>query len=239
MQTRGLLKGISRLASASLGLLYPPKCVGCDREGQFLCPSCFDDLPRLMPPFCMRCSQPVARGDACRRCISAPLDIDGIVAPFRMEGAAREAVHRLKYGNLRAIAPLLGSLLADFLTERGLYGDILVPVPLHRRRERQRGYNQAALLARRVGERLELPVGADALSRRRDTPSQTARSQVEERRANVQDSFHCPRHEMVRGLDVLLVDDVCTTGATLEACAVALKNAGASSVMGVTFAREA
>ena len=156
-----------------------------------------------------------------------------------MEGAAREAVHRLKYGNLRAIAPLLGGLLADFLTERGISGDILVPVPLHHRRERQRGYNQATLLARHAGERLGLPVEADALSRRRDTPSQTRRSQAEDRRANVQGSFHCPRPEMVKGLDVLLVDDVCTTGATLEACAVALKDAGAASVTGVTLAREA
>lgn len=239
MQTKGLLKGISRLASVSLDLLYPPKCVACDREGEFLCPTCFATLPHLLPPFCKRCSQPVARGDACRRCETAPLDIDGIVAPFRMEGVAREAVHRLKYSNLRAIAPLLGDLLADFLTERGVLGDILVPVPLHSRRERQRGYNQAALLARHAGERLRLPVGADALSRRRDTPSQTARSQAEERRTNVQGSFHCPRPEMVDGLNVLLVDDVCTTGATLEACAVALKDAGAASVTGVTFAREA
>ena len=156
-----------------------------------------------------------------------------------MEGAAREAVHRLKYGNLRAIAPQMGSLLADFLDRRGVDGDILVPVALHRRRERQRGYNQASLLAQQVGEGLGLPVVAEALSRRRDTPSQTGRSQAEERRANVQGSFTCQRQEIVSGLNVLLVDDVCTTGATLDACAAALKDAGAESVTGVTFAREA
>ena len=239
MQTGSLLKDVARLASASLDLLYPPRCVGCEREGQFLCLSCSGDLPHLLPPFCIRCSQPIARGDICRRCETAPLDIDRIVAPFRMDGAAREAVHRLKYGNLRAIAPLLGALLADFLIEQRIRGDILVPVPLHRRRERQRGYNQAALLARQVGERLGLPVEADALARQRDTPSQTRRSQAEERRANVHGSFHCPRPEMVKGLNVLLLDDVCTTGATLEACAVALKDAGAVSITGVTFAREA
>ena len=239
MQTRLLLKGIRRLTSASLDLLYPPRCVGCEREGQFLCTSCAETLPHLLPPFCIRCSQPVSRGDFCRRCLERPLAIDGIVAPFRMEGAAREAVHRLKYGNLRVIAPELGGLLADFLTERQIQGDVLIPVPLHRRRERKRGYNQAGLLAHEVGPRLGLPIAAEALSRRRDTPSQTGRSQADERRANVQGSFYSPRPEMVTGLDVLLVDDVCTTGATLEACSVALKDAGAESVTGVTFAREA
>ena len=239
MQAGGLFKGLSRLASASLDLLYPPKCVGCEREGRFLCAVCLDTLPHLVPPFCLRCSQPLARGDACRRCLASPLAIDRIVAPFLMEGAAREAVHRLKYNNLRAIAPTLGALLADFLAARQVRGDILVPVPLHPRRERRRGYNQAALLARDVGERLGIPVVSEALVRSKDTPSQTGRSQAEDRRANVQGSFRCPSPEAVNGLDVLLLDDVCTTGSTLEACSVALREAGAASVTGVALAREA
>ncbi len=234
-----LLHRAARLASASLDLLYPPKCVGCEKEGQFLCPGCLDALPHLLPPFCLRCSQPIAHGDICRRCIASPPAIDRIVAPFRMEGAAREAVHRLKYGNLRAIAPVLGELLADFLVERQVSGAVLVPVPLHPRRERRRGYNQAALLAREAGERLGIPLVLGALSRSKDTPSQTRRSQAEERRANVQDSFYCPDPSPVKGLNVLLVDDVCTTGATLEACSATLKEAEAASVTGVAFAREA
>ena len=90
-----MLRRAERLVSASLDLLYPPKCVGCDREGHFLCAACLDSFPHLLSPFCHQCSQPIARGDACRRCLASPLAIDGIVAPFRMEGAAREAVHRL------------------------------------------------------------------------------------------------------------------------------------------------
>ena len=234
-----LLHRAARLASASLDLLYPPKCVGCEKEGQFFCASCLDSLPYLLPPFCLRCSQPLERGDVCRRCLNSPLAIDGIVAPFRMEGAAREAVHRLKYNNLRAIAPVLGELLANFLSERRTSGDVLVPIPLHPRRERRRGYNQAALLAREVGERLGIPVASEILSRSKDTPSQTGRSQAEERRANVQGAFHCPKPSLVKDLNVLLVDDVCTTAATLESCSVALKEAEAASVTGVAFAREA
>ena len=239
MQAKVIRDVVAGLTAASLDLLYPPKCVGCDREGRLLCAPCLEGLPHLVPPFCLRCSQPIAHGDVCRRCVDSPLAIDGIAAPFRMEGAAREAVHRLKYNNLRAAAPVMGELLADFLTVRQIHGDVLIPVPLHRRRERQRGYNQAALLAREAGERLEVPVTSEALSRSKNTPSQTGRSQADERRANVQDAFFCPDPSLVKGLRVLLVDDVCTTGATLEACSVALKEAETASVTGVAFAREA
>ena len=166
MQAKGLLKGISRLASASLDLLYPPKCVGCEREGRFLCASCLDTLPHLLPPFCLRCSQPIARGDACRRCLSSPLDIDGIVAPFRMEGAAREAVHRLKYRNLRAIAPLMGELLADFLVARAdTRGYNLSPSHYILAARGSAATTRQRCLAREMGERLGLPVLPDALAR--------------------------------------------------------------------------
>ena len=121
-----LLKGIARLASGSLDLLYPPRCVGCNKEGQFLCSTCLHALPRLVAPYCRICAEPVVRGDLCRGCRESPLAIDGIRSPFLMEGAIREAVHRLKYNNLRAIAPVLGGLLADFLSckagTRGLPG---------------------------------------------------------------------------------------------------------------------
>jgi ComF family protein len=156
-----------------------------------------------------------------------------------MEGTIREAVHRLKYNNLRAIAPILGELLADFLDSQQVPGQVLVPVPLHRRRERQRGYNQAHLLAKEAGDRLGIPIVPQILSRLSNTPPQAKSPGAQERRANVQGSFRCLHPSLVKGLEVVLVDDVCTTGATLEACAVALKEAGAASVWGVALAREA
>lgn len=234
-----LLDGITKLASASLDLLYPPRCVGCDKEGRFVCSTCLESLPRLVAPYCLRCAQPIAHGDTCPRCLESPLDIDGIRAPFLMEGTIREGVHRLKYNNLRAIAPILGGLLADYLNAQQLLVQALVPVPLHHERERRRGYNQAYLLAKEAGKRLGVPVIPQVLSRLSNTPPQAKSLSAQERKANVQGSFRCPHPFLVNGLEVVLVDDVCTTGATLEACARALKEAGAASVWGLALAREA
>ena len=86
------------MASASLDLLFPPRCVSCNREGHFLCDSCLDSLPHLLLPYCTRCAQPIDYGDTCKRCSESPLDIDGIRSPFLMEGVAREAIHRLTCG---------------------------------------------------------------------------------------------------------------------------------------------
>ena len=171
--------------------------------------------------------------------LASPLAIDSIRTPRLMEGTIREAVHRLKYNNLRAIAPTLGRLLADFLDSQQVPGQVLVPVPLHPRRERQRGYNQANLLTKEAGGKLGIPVVPRILSRLSNTPPQAKSPGAQERRANVQGSFRCLHPFLANGLEVILLDDVCTTGATLEACALALKEAGSASVWGVTLAREA
>jgi len=128
--------------------------------------------------------------------------------------------------------------MARYLLGISLPGDVLVPVPLHSRRQRARGYNQSLLLAREVSRRLDLPLAAGALVRRRDTPPQAKAAEADARRRNVADAFDC-RTGAVAGRRVLLVDDVTTTGATLDACArVLLAQGGASSVWAVTFARE-
>lgn len=233
--------GAARLANAAVDLLFPKRCVGCDREGAFLCQECLAELPRLEPPFCFLCGQPgrlMMR--LCLSCWERPLEIDGIRAPYRMEGAVREAVHALKYQYVRALAPTLGQLLAEFIAaspDMSGPADVLVPVPLHPRRERSRGYNQSLLLARETGKIVGLPVEDRALRRLRATPSQAQSASQKERRANVSEAF-AAEATLVQGRRVLLVDDVCTTGATLEACAIALKEAGAASVWGLTLARE-
>ena len=154
-----------------------------------------------------------------------------------MEGAIRQAIHALKYQGVRAMAPTLGQLLAQFLTQAGLDADLLVAVPLHPKRERKRGYNQSLLLAQATGKAIDRPVEAHALLRLKNTPSQLSLL-AEERRDNMEGAFQAER-EVVAGARILVIDDVCTTGATLEACAIALKEAGAASVWGVTLAREA
>jgi ComF family protein len=164
------------------------------------------------------------------------MSIDGIRSVLLYGGTARQAVHGLKYRNLKALAEPLGELLSGFMRSYPVPGDVLVPVPLHPRRLRERGYNQSALLARETGRLTDLPVEEGWLLRHRDTMTQATAANAVERRSNVRDAFSCPR--VLEGERVLVIDDVCTTGATLDACASALKAAGAGSVWGLTVARE-
>ena len=130
---------------------------------------------------------------------------------------------------------MLGGLLAAYLDTHKLPGETLVPVPLHHRRLRSRGYNQSQLLAKEAGKLLDMPVREGLLKRAKDSPPQVEAHTSEQRRANVDGSFAAS--DEVEGLAVLLVDDVATTGSTLIACAAALKDAGAASVWGLVLAR--
>jgi competence protein ComFC len=190
-----------------------------------------------MPPFCPRCGRPQASGIVCPGCWQRPTEIDGIRSPFRFDEVIRKAIHELKYRNLRAISTRLAELLADYLNENPLPGEALVGVPLHPRRLRERGYNQSGLLARELGKCIGLPVIEDCLIRVKQAQPQVRAADVEERRRNVADAFACC-DERVKGKGIILIDDVCTSGATLESCAAALKNKGATSVWGLTLAME-
>jgi len=163
--------------------------------------------------------------------------IDGIRSPFRFEGVIRQAVHQLKYQNLRAIAEPLAALLAEYFADNPVPMAVLVPVPLHPKRLRERGYNQSELLAKELSRLTNLSVVSDCLVREKQTPPQARTATLEERRSNVSGAFTCLDRRL-RGRQVLLIDDVATSGATLDACAVALKAKGASSVWGLTLARE-
>ena len=151
------------------------------------------------------------------------------------EARIRHAIHRLKYQRLSALADPLGDALSRFWQRLGAQATCIVPVPLHPDRQRERGYNQSELLARRVGLLAGIPVYPHALRRVRATAAQMTLNAAE-RSANVAGAFRCD-DPAVRGATVLLIDDVCTTGATLEACAQALKAAGAAEVHGLTLAR--
>ena len=149
----------------------------------------------------------------------------------------RQAIHQLKYRNLRALAAPLAELLQDYIASNPVPADVLVPVPLHPKRLRERGYNQSRLLARELGKLANLAVADGCLVRQQHTPPQARTANVEERRTNVASAFAC-RDNRVQGKQVLLIDDVSTSGATFNACAAALKAAGATSVWGLAMARE-
>lgn len=148
----------------------------------------------------------------------------------------RQAIHKLKYENLKALARPLAELLASYMSDNPMPAELMMAVPLHPRRLRERGYNQSALVTRELGRLLPLPVAEGVLVRRRHTSPQAKADSAEMRRRNVAQAFEC--REGLRGQRVLLVDDVCTTGATLESCAAALKAGGAPSVWALTIARE-
>lgn len=232
-----LVPRLTYLKDTALDLFFPRRCVGCGRMGEFICSECRRKLLRLAPPLCPKCGKPQPSGLLCANCWREPGKIDGIrsVSPF--DGTMRQAIYELKYHNLKAISVTLAELLADYLKVNPLPGEVLVPVPLHSKRLKERGYNHSALLSRELGKLTNLTVVDNCLVRLKHSLPQARAATVTERRLNVLDAFYC-RNTRLREKRVLLIDDVCTSGATLEACAVALKDAGAVSVWGLTLARE-
>ncbi|OGO01760.1 MAG: hypothetical protein A2Y72_00525 [Chloroflexi bacterium RBG_13_53_26] len=226
-----------RLSGALLDLLFPQRCINCQREGQLLCSTCSGAAPRLRPLICQHCGMPWSSSSLCNACRSHPLKLDGLRSVFYFEGIIRQSIHLLKYDNLRALAVPLATLMREYLDTAALPGEILVPVPLHKRRIKERGYNQSALLARQLGRQVNLFVWENSLVRLRDTPPQARTTSAEERRRNVAGAFVCADLRL-RGKKVILIDDVATTGATINAAAEALWKVGASSVWALTLARE-
>jgi ComF family protein len=156
------------------------------------------------------------------------------------EGSIRKAIYGLKYDYIRDLAVPLGEMLAEYYKHTPLPADIILPVPLHRRRQRERGYNQSALLAQQLGAAVQIPVRLDLLRRHRYTRSQT-RLNPQQRSQNVHGAFSCDSRpgapQAIAGQRLLLIDDVATTGATLLACAQVLRDKGARSIWALTLAR--
>lgn len=220
-------------------LLWPLSCLDCHALGVRLCTTCASRIPLRGSPDCMGCGKSSRTGVPCPRC-AATLHVDRLIAATSMATPlVQRAVWHLKYRNSPDLAAHLGALLvraaghASLALERPL----VVPVPLHPKRLGERGYNQAELLARELSNAAAWPLAPDALARVRRTDSQVKTHSRAERRDNMKNAFCVFHPELVGGRDVVLVDDVCTTGATLDACALALKESGANSVTAVVLAR--
>lgn len=220
-------------------LLYPPYCVNCKAADSWLCEDCRQKIPFIVPPVCTRCGTPTPSGlpAECEQCRRNPLQhIDAIrSAAYFEDNPMRPAIHFLKYRNHKAVAAVLGQILANTCNRYQLAADVIMPVPLHPSRLRERGYNQSELLAKTMGRLLDLPVNTTILHRLKKTKSQMKLAAAE-RRQNVAGAFGC-RSKQYTGQIVLLIDDVCTTGSTLDACAWALKQSGVARVWGVTLAK--
>lgn len=238
-----LAAAAARVLDPVLAVVFPERCPACQGEVERptqgpLCGRCLTALPRWRGPLCAcgaSAAPPLLRCGRCRRG-RTPFRTGASIGPY--EGPLRALVHELKYrGRRRVAARLAEALLASPAAQAVLTpGAALVPVPLHPRRLRERGFNQSALLAQALAARTGLPVLDGALVRRRDTPAQTGLS-ARARRENVAGAFVVRRRARVADHVVVLVDDVLTTGATLRACARALAEAGAADVRALTVAR--
>lgn len=233
------------LARKLVDAVLPPRCLACGTTVEApgtLCVGCWSGLEWLAPPLCAACGLPFEfdqGADAlCAGCHAERPPYGRARAALRYDDASRAMLLRFKHADRSDAAPAFASWMArpggDVLTE----ADWLVPVPLHRRRLFERRYNQSALLALALGRARGVPVVADLLLRRRYTPSQGRRSRAE-RKKNVAGAFAvASRHKAaLSGKRVLLIDDVMTTGATLEACAKTLLRGGAAAVDALTLAR--
>lgn len=219
-----------------VALLLPSRCAGCGRRGVELCERCLAAIRGLDRASCPRCGRHSKLGRLCPSCEQYDGPLSGIRTACVYEGVARKAIHGFKYRQRSALAGPLAGLLAAELLQRPLKLDYLVPVPLHPRRLAERGFNQSGLLARHLGTGLEVPV-LDCLERNRETRTQ-ADLKAQARRQNVRGAFSARHGTRLDGARVGVVDDVCTTGATLEDCARALREARASAVWGIAVARD-
>ena len=234
-----------------IDILYPPRCHLCGRflhpaEGplqpEHLCADCRAALASVTHPLCTVCGIPFSASTCqdhlCENCLRSNPWYDLVRAPYLYSGPLMEAVQRFKYKSETYLISTLGPLLSSFAQGWIPHpqGMLTIPVPLHRRRLRERGFNQSLLLARAVSSHLGAKLDFLTLVRRRYTAAQTGLSK-EKRKKNVKDAFLVVNPERVKGEVILLIDDVFTTGHTLNECARTLKRAGARAVICLTLAR--
>src|SRR5947209_8937453 len=212
---------------ALVSLLYPPVCTICGaniRAGAYLCDHCEGKAIRIVAPFCQKCTEPcegaITGAFTCANCAHRTIHYDAAVAAYRSRGIVREIIHDFKYGRQIYLRHLVARWLHAALDDERLRGsqfDIIVPVPLHATRLRERGFNQAALLAALLSAQTSIS-SKPVLQRVRYTTTQTALDRSE-RIENLHNAFRLRKNADVRGLRVLLIDDVLTTGSTLSECA--------------------
>ena len=230
---------------AIASLFYPPVCTICSANvapREYLCEECEAKITRIVPPFCAKCSEPfegaITGPFTCANCAHRTIYFDAAVSAYRSRGIVRRIILDFKYGRRLYLRHLVARWLFAALDDDRLRQqrfDVIVPVPLHSARERERGFNQATLLAELASAQMSLQA-RPLLERTRYTTTQTAFDRAE-RMENLHGAFRLRKSADVRKLRVLLIDDVLTTGSTLSECARVLKKAGAISVHAATAAR--
>ena len=226
-------------------LFYPSNCVACGLAQApeiFLCDECRNSILPINPPFCHRCSRPfegaITGEFSCPNCEDCIMAFDCAISIYQAKGVLRDLIHRFKYGGQYYLRRLLAQILLETMRDERITAlpvDALVPVPLHPARRRERGFNQAEALAKLLAKQTAIPM-LDCIERRSYTQTQTQFDRSERRR-NLRNAFALRKNSFVVGKNIVLLDDVLTTGSTLHECAVVLRESGAESVRAITVAR--
>lgn len=232
-----------------LDLVFPPICIGCrryptDQQSRYVCRSCFRTIPVRRTFECIGCKIPVKVGIPCATCAPFTAVNRLLIASTYKDVLLQRIITNYKYKFIRELETSLGQLLRKYTAmllhhhHFNLFASTptIIPVPLHPYRQRWRGFNQAELLGRHIADLYQMPFALALIKSRRTTP-QAQLSEREERLDHLDEVFSCPDPNQIKDKDILLVDDVCTTGATLDACAEVLKANGARSVTGFVVAR--
>lgn len=238
-----LAQHLSTAKLQGLNLLFPPLCASCHvpvQDASSVCAPCWKELRFMAGPACERCGVPLPQETLgsmiCAQCIATPPEFDAARAALNYDAASRKLIHAFKYHDRQYVLPLLTRWLLVAGQPLLRTAEVIVPVPLSRRRLFSRMFNQSALLAQALSKKTGVAYAPLLLHRARHTPPQAGLSRAE-RQQNLQGAFKVNHPTALKGKHVLLVDDVLTTGATANACAKALKAAGASSVSVLAIAR--
>lgn len=239
---------LRRFARGLTEILFPNLCLNCRRRlnhaasDAYICDSCRLRIKRNLPPFCASCGrhlEKISRSkNICVSCQKSALHFDRAFSPCLYEGVIKELIHQFKYKGKEHLSAPLSKIMIEFIKEYDLpmdYLDLIIPVPLHRARLREREFNQAEILAKHIAFEFKKELGSGALIRNRLTKSQTGLA-PQLRLANVAKSFSAAEGCELRNKNVLLIDDVLTTGATSSEAAYAVKQAGANIVFVLTLA---
>jgi ComF family protein len=219
----------------ALDWLFPPACGGCGNPGTRWCPDCQKKVQAIVDPVCDACGLPQVNSGLCERCHQKPPAFKLLRSWAVFENPVQGALHRLKYRRDIGMGEAISNQMSVFIGQLGWPVDILIPIPLGRKRMKERGYNQVAMVALPLSIKLGLEYHPSALVRGRETRSQVGLS-ARERQENVRNAFLADKKK-VNGRNILLMDDVSTTGATLSSAAEALYASDAKEVFAITIAR--
>ena len=228
---------LSSVKEKFLDLLFPKVCLGCQKPGTFLCPAFEKKITYTTVFLCPVCEKPSLYGLTHPGC-KTNNSLDGMIVLGHYGGVLRTAIHFLKYKNIQSLAPLLSDLFIKHLPSWHPSFDLITPIPLHEKRLRVRGYNQAALLAENISLKNKWTYRDKILIRIKNTISQMSIKDIKERKKNLHNAFILSGQTEINGKIIGLVDDVATSGTTINEAAEVLKQNGAKSVWGIVLARK-